>query len=302
MIKTFFLFNVGKDTYFFRIFAPQKRNSAKKSQQMGQTLGFDYKNVKIMYKIFSFLLVWLLGCIVAGCQNEGGTDGEGSDADSLQDAVEMPGMVTTDVSMLVSDSGVIRYHAISPIWYRYDQDPVKKYWYFPEGIELQQLDDDMQPAGNIMADTAYYQEREQLWHLIHNVRISNVQGERFNTEELYWDGRKQTIYSDSFIHIERHHDILEGYGFTSDQSFTKYEIRRTTGIFEIRAQGEQADFEGDAPDDGEHLAENDEPGTISPTADTVPARPLTPKEKAEAARRRRNNTPQLLKFKDVMNQ
>ena len=251
-----------------------------------------------MYKIFYCLLLMVLCSLATGCNGEGDAEGNASDSDSTLDLSAIPGMITTDVSMLVSDSGVIRYHAISPIWYRYDQDPVKKYWYFPEGIELQQLDDDMQPIGNIMADTAYYQEREQLWHLIRNVRISNTQGERFNTEELFWDSRKQTIYSDSFIHIERQHDILEGYGFTSDQSFTKYEIRRTTGIFELRSQGEQADFEGEAPDDGEHLAENDEPGTQSPSvADTIPTRPLTPQEKAEAARQRRNRNTQPLKLK-----
>lgn len=250
-----------------------------------------------MHKIISFVLLLVIGCMTAGCQGSGSGDASSATGDSAVDLTSIPGMITTDVSMLVSDSGVIRYHAISPIWYRYDQDPVKKFWYFPEGIELQQLDDNMNPAGNIKADTAYYQEREQLWHLIRNVRISNVQGERFNTEELFWDGKRQTIYSDSFIHIERKRDILEGYGFTSDQSFTKYEIRQTTGIFELRAQGEQADFEGDAPDDGEHLVENDEPGTQSPTGvDSVPARPLTPQEKADAARRRRNRNSEPTNF------
>lgn len=240
------------------------------------------------------MLLFVVCCIAAGCQTDGEGNGKGSGADSAQDLASIPGMITHDVSMLVSDSGVIRYHAIAPVWYRYNLDPKKQYWYFPEGLELQQLDARMQPAGNIKADTAYYLEREQLWHLIRNVRISNTQGERFNTEELYWDSRKQTIYSDSFIHIERKKDILEGYGFTSDQSFTKYEVRRTTGIFEMRAQGEQADFEGDAPDDGEHLAENDEPGTIAPTTDTIQSHPLTPQEKAEAARRRRNRNSQPL--------
>ena len=250
-----------------------------------------------MQKLIYWLVAVMLVGIICGCQDEAKKKAE---AMSDEELAQVPGMVTTDVSMLISDSGKIRYHVITPVWYTYNLNPSNDYWYFPEGIELQQLDDDMQPAGNIMADTAYYKEREQLWHLIHNVRIANVQGERFNTEELFWDGKRQTIYSDSFIHIERHHDILEGYGFTSDQSFTKYEIRRTTGIFQMRAEGEQADFEGEAPDDGEHLAENDEPGTTSPTADTLPARPLTPKEKAEAARRRRNNTPEpALKLKDT---
>lgn len=242
-----------------------------------------------MQKIIPLLLTLLICCLAAGCQADEANPSDPT-ADSLQAAVIIPEMVTTDVSMLVSDSGVIRYHAISPIWYRYNMGVKDPYWHFPDGIELHQLDNDMQPIGQLRADTAYHFERRELWHLIGNVNIENVRGERFQTQDLYWDMRQQTVYSDSFIHIERQRDILEGYGFTSDQSFSKYEVRKTTGIFALRAEGEQADFEGDAPDDGEHLAENDEPGTESPAEDTYyeESRPLTPQEKAEAARNRRN--------------
>ena len=235
-----------------------------------------------MHKITLFLLLIVAVSVAVGC--------DGGDADAQagtdNDSTVLPAMVTTDVSMLVSDSGVIRYHAIAPMWYRYD-DPKNAYWYFPEGIRLQQLDDDMQEAGMLRADTAYNLEKAQQWHLIRNVEASNVRGERFRTQELYWDMKRHTVYSDSFIHIERQHDILEGYGFTSNEGFTEYEVRRTTGIFEMRQQTADADADPTPDDDGEHLAENDEPGTLSPT-DTVPARPLTPQEKADAARRRRN--------------
>lgn len=251
-----------------------------------------------MHKILSLLLALLVGCLIAACQKGEATDtveGTQEDADTVQPVI--PEMVTTDVSMLVSDSGVIRYHALSPIWYRYNMGVKDPYWHFPDGIELRQLDNDMNPAGSLRADTAYHFERRELWHLIGNVHIENIRGERFDTQELYWDMRQHTVYSDSFIHIERHSDILEGYGFTSDQSFTKYEVRQTTGIFQMRATGEAADFEGPAPDDGEHLVENDEPGTQSPTIDTLEvSRPLTPQEKAEAARRRRNRNSQPQNF------
>lgn len=298
---TFFVIYVGKDTIFFVSLPREYRFFSKKRSLFIQNTLFCYKQPqKIMHRILSFLLLLVGICLMAGCQDKAEGEGQAEATDSVPDLNAVPGMVTTDVSMLVSDSGVIRYHAISPIWYRYDQDPAHKYWYFPDGIELRQLDDSLQPAGSIKADTAYYQEREQLWHLIRNVRIENTLGERFNTEELYWDGRRQTIYSDSFIHIERHRDILEGYGFTSDQTFSKYEIRRTTGIFALRAEGEAADYEGPAPDDGEHLAENDEPGTIAPESEVQAARPLTAKEKADAARRRRNNIQEPLLLKDVI--
>ena len=83
---------------------------------------------------------------------------------------------------------------------------------------------------------------------------------------------------------------MEGYGFNSNESFTEYEIRQTTGIFEMRQQdGSRTDYEEETSDDGEHLVENDEPGTIAPT-DTIQSEPLTPQEKAALARQRRNRT------------
>lgn len=249
-----------------------------------------------MHKILSFVLILVACSLAAGCQND---NDKSNTPLSDEELAQIPGMVTTDVSMLVSDSGVIRYHANAPIWYRYNLDAKKSYWYFPKGMELQQLDDDMQPAGRILADTAYHYEREQQWHLIGNVRVSNTKGEKFNTEELYWDMKKHTVYSDSFIHIERNRDILEGFGFNSNESFTEYEIRQTTGIFEVRQQAtEPTGTYNESPDDGEHLVENDEPADTSNLSSSVNPAPLTPQEKAAQARQRRNRngSPQNIRF------
>ena len=38
------------------------------------------------------------------------------------DSIELPNMVTSDVNMLISDSGVIEYKAIDPLWYVYKKD------------------------------------------------------------------------------------------------------------------------------------------------------------------------------------
>ena len=147
------------------------------------------------------------------------------------DSIELPNMVTSDVNMLISDSGVIKYKAIAPLWYVYENDVRNKYWYFPEGIRLDQIDTTFATEFSIESDTAYNYETKQLWHLIKNVKIRNTVGEYFETNDLYWDMRNHKVYSDSFIHIERPDAIIEGFGFTSDDAFTKYEIRQTSGIF-----------------------------------------------------------------------
>lgn len=182
-----------------------------------------------MQKLLNIFAFFIFLCIVAACHEEAKvTEKEEIDLSTI------PEMTTTDVSMFVSDSGVIRYHTTSPIWYRYNLDPSNRYWYFPEGIQLDQVDDAMQPCAHIQADTAYNYETKKLWHLIKNVNINNIKGEKFLTNDLYWDLRNKEVYSDSFIHIERNNDVIEGYGFRSNDSFTEYEIRQTTGIFEVK--------------------------------------------------------------------
>lgn len=147
---------------------------------------------------------------------------------------EIPAMITSNVTMLISDSGVIKYRAITPSWYRFGDEAKEPYQYFPDGIEFQQIDTIFSATETILADTAYNWEQKQLWHLINNVRVTSVKGEKFRTNDLYWDMKRHTVYSDSFIHIERFDNIIEGYGFTSTDDFSKYEIKQTSGVFPVR--------------------------------------------------------------------
>jgi len=147
-------------------------------------------------------------------------------------------MVTHDVTMLISDSGVIKYRAITPTWYRYGDEAKEPYQYFPDGIRFEQIDTLFDATETILADTAYNWEDKQLWHLINNVRVTSVKGEKFFTNDLYWDMKAHTVYSDSFIHIERAENIIEGYGFTSTDDFAKYEIRQTSGLFPVNEEPE----------------------------------------------------------------
>jgi len=139
-------------------------------------------------------------------------------------------MTTTDVSTLISDSGVIRYHITAPRWLVFDEAK-EPHWRFPDGLFLEKFNESFVQDASITADSAIYFKDKQLWRLDGYVEITNPIGERFLTHQLYWNQKEQKVYSDSFIHIERSGRIIEGYGFVSNDRMTKYEVLEVSGIF-----------------------------------------------------------------------
>lgn len=144
----------------------------------------------------------------------------------------LPVMDTKGVATLISDSGVTRYRVNAEEWLIFDRKN-PPYWAFEKGIYLEKFDSVFQVEASIEADTAYFYNKEELWKLTGNVHIQNLKGERFDTELLYWDQRKQKVYSDAFIRIEQPDRIITGHGFESNQQMTVYTIRRPEGIFYV---------------------------------------------------------------------
>lgn len=147
----------------------------------------------------------------------------------------LPSMTTIGVSSLISDSGVVRYKIIAEEWLVYDKTNPPR-WAFEKGIFLEKFDNELHVDAKIKADTAYYYDKQKLWDLRGHVSIRNQKGEKFDTEQLYWNQNTEKVYSDKFIHIEQEDKIITGYGFNSNQQFTDYVIRNTAGIFPVEEQ------------------------------------------------------------------
>lgn len=146
------------------------------------------------------------------------------------DPETFPTMKSTNVVTMISDSGYTRYQITTPLWMMFEeaQEP---HWNFPQGLYVVKYDNNMMENGNFTADTAFYWSRRKLWQFDRNVRMKNINGDKFLTQQLFWDQNGRKIYSDSFIHIERADRIIEGYGFESNEAMTEYTIRRPSGIF-----------------------------------------------------------------------
>ena len=151
------------------------------------------------------------------------------------DVQTLPLMHSEVVSSLISDFGVTRYRLAAKVWDVYDSpQPQDSYWYFPKGIYVEKFDSVFEVEGSIESDTAYYYDKKSLWHLIGNVKAMNLQKEKFETQEMFWDEKLQKIYSDQLIRIEKvDSTVVWGKGFESDQFLTNYHIFKTYGIFYV---------------------------------------------------------------------
>lgn len=151
-----------------------------------------------------------------------------SDIDSLTYS-----SITRDVSSLISDSGITKYKLESPIWYTYDLP--EPYWYFPEGMYVEQFDTLFNTQASIKADTAYYFQSKKLWQLVGNVEVLNREGGRFFGNSLFWDEHLQEVYShEHTLIIPEPGQLIESkFGFRSNQSMTRYELYSSYGHVDV---------------------------------------------------------------------
>ncbi len=173
-----------------------------------------------------------------------------------QDSVSM--MTSYGVNTLISDSGVIKYRIVTERW---DVNTIKmpSRWEFMKGIFLEQFDDKFHVEGYIQADTAWYYDQKRLWHLRGRVRIRNVNGLIFTSEELFWDGIRHELYSNVFSKVVTPERTMQGTYFRSDERMTHYFVSNSKGSF--------------MPDD--MMGGNEDNKDKKPTepADTTPAPP-----------------------------
>ena len=177
-----------------------------------------------------FLPLSILACLIAAaafisCQEEKKEIIAGS-----ANPETTPTISTHDVVTLISDSGITRYHITTPLWNVFDEAEQPS-WKFPEGLHIQTYDMKMKPEATIDCDSAIFLKNTQIWHLMGYVNIRNTIGEKFLTQELYWNQRMRKVYSDSFIHIEREQKTIEGYGFESNETMPNYHVKKVSGIF-----------------------------------------------------------------------
>ena len=179
----------------------------------------------------SLLVVFMLFFVFSCNKNKTET------IEAVGDRAELPRLHANEITTIISDSGITRYRINADVWDVYDKaDP--PYWEFPEGIRLERFDLDLNVDANIESDYAKYFEKEELWLLRGNVDATNLEGERFETERLYWNQKEEKIYSDTIVKITQKTGVIYGDDFVSNQSLSNYQIKSGRGDFLVNEEDE----------------------------------------------------------------
>ncbi len=151
------------------------------------------------------------------------------------DPIELPRLHSLDVTTLISDSGITRYKIYTPEWNIFEKTG-EPYWEFPLGVHFERFNESLVVDANIHADYAKFLEKQKIWELKGNVQATNIQGEMFETEQLFWNQNTEKIYSDSIITITQPDYIITGKGFESNQEMTKYQVKQTQGVIPVNEE------------------------------------------------------------------
>lgn len=173
-------------------------------------------------------LFFVLQALLVGCK-----DDETSIVDHKTNPDEVPTMVSNHVQTVISDSGRTKYRITTNRWEMFEEAK-SPHWIFPDGVIAEELvSPGFEVVTSLKCDSAYYDEIQQLWSLNGNVSIANGDGTIILTDQMYWDQKTHELYSEAFIHIERQAQIIEGYGYRSDDSFKNYTLRQVKAIVPI---------------------------------------------------------------------
>ena len=171
--------------------------------------------------LFYFSLLFLFSC----------SDVQEHTAPPIYDRDSVSMMTSYGVNTLISDSGVIKYRIVTERW---DVNMIKNpsRWTFEKGVFFEQFDEKFHVQAYIQSDTAWYYDQKKLWHLRGRVRIRNINGLIYESEELYWDGIKHELYSNVYSKVTTPERSMEGSYFLSDERMRHYTVTNSKGSFE----------------------------------------------------------------------
>lgn len=147
----------------------------------------------------------------------------------------LPFMHSRGINTLISDSGVMRYHMVAEEWDIYTSGKNNNgpsTWKFKKGLLMERFDENFHVDLYVQADTAYL-HNQKMWELRGRVVIRNTRNEIFKTEELFWDMDLHEMWSHKFIRIITPERKLQGYGFRSNETMTRYWITNSSGAFPV---------------------------------------------------------------------
>lgn len=154
---------------------------------------------------------------------------------SITSNTDYPELSAENTTILYSDSGKVAMKLTANRIAQYSKAE-KPYIEFPDGIYVEFYDDSLNIESQMRSNYAIYYTDDKMWEARGDVEaINKMKGEKLNTEELFWDESKRSIYSNSFSRIETADGTFYGEnGFESNQRFSKWRLKGSRGTVNLK--------------------------------------------------------------------
>jgi len=148
------------------------------------------------------------------------------------DILTLPSATGKDFVTTYTDSGKLQLILSAPLMESYDraEDPYSE---FREGIKVLFHDGQKEPVASVTAKYAKFINNKNLWELQDSVVAINEAGEKLETELLFWDQKKELIYTDRFVKITTEDQIVQGYGLESDPRLSKRKMKNISATIYV---------------------------------------------------------------------
>lgn len=172
-----------------------------------------------MYRVFFFILFFYL----LACDQDVKKISE-TDASILVDKE-----LLNNIDLVYTDSGKIVLRIKAPEMLRSSSGNHTKDE-FRKGIVATFYNNNIL-SNTLTANYAIRMSEEGKTFLSDQVVLLNPKSEKLETAELIWDERNGRVSTDKFVRLSRAEEIVQGYGFESDQNFQKGIIRSIEATF-----------------------------------------------------------------------
>ncbi|MGY0391699.1 LPS export ABC transporter periplasmic protein LptC [Bizionia sp. KMM 8389] len=139
--------------------------------------------------------------------------------------------VAENLNLKYTDSGRVTANLRSPKMLDFSNRDFP-YSEFPNSVELD-LFDDQNKKSTITADYAIVYDQTDLIDMQGNVVLASSENDTLFAEQLYYDQKREWLFTNKPVTFRRGNDIINGKGFDSDAKFTKAQVLEIDGLITV---------------------------------------------------------------------
>ncbi|WP_181304842.1 LPS export ABC transporter periplasmic protein LptC [Rufibacter sp. XAAS-G3-1] len=141
-----------------------------------------------------------------------------------------PSSETYNQVTIYSDSAKMKLKLSAPVEQQLQNGDI----IYPKGMYITFYEEET-PTTIITAKYGRYDKAKDQYFARNDVVVKNiVKKEQLNTEELFWERQKQSIFTDKFVRITSVDEVVTGVGLTAKQDFSDYTLKQFSGSFVLK--------------------------------------------------------------------